>query len=101
MVKVYHRKNESLWYSIDFDTEWPIKKKSTTTNKRQQISLNAPQPRTRTSIASDADHQRVFTPNGGNVNSAYESDTEQYGAPPSVRSAMRYRSTEDNVIYKP
>lgn len=64
-------------------------------------TLGARKPRTRTSIASDQDHQRVFTPNGGNVNSAYESDTEIYGAPPSVRSAMRYRATEDNVIYKP
>ncbi|KAK4319406.1 hypothetical protein Pmani_009641 [Petrolisthes manimaculis] len=64
-------------------------------------TLGARKPRNRTSIASDADHQRVFTPNGGNVNSAYESDTEQYGAPPSIRSAMRYRTTEDNVIYKP
>lgn len=60
-----------------------------------------PQPRTRTSIASDADHQRVFTPNGGSVNDAYESDMDHYGAPPSVRSGTRYRTTEENVIYNP
>ncbi|XP_050718358.1 chitin synthase chs-2-like isoform X3 [Eriocheir sinensis] len=64
-------------------------------------TMGAKKPRNRTSIASDADHQRVFTPNGGSVNDAYESDMDNYGAPASVRSAMRYRTAEENVIYKP
>ena len=59
------------------------------------------QPRTRTSIASEADNQRVFTPTGGSINNAYESDTEHLGGGSSIRSAMRYRNAEENVIYQP
>ncbi|KAG0723346.1 Chitin synthase chs-2 [Chionoecetes opilio] len=63
-------------------------------------TMGAKKPRNRTSIASEADHQRVFTP-GGSVNDAYESEMDNYGVPASVRSVTRYRTTEENVIYKP
>ncbi|XP_069941927.1 chitin synthase chs-2 isoform X4 [Cherax quadricarinatus] len=79
-------------------------RRETVVQERRQSrmqTMGAKKPRNRTSIASEADNQRVFTPNGGNVNDAYESDTENYGPPPSVRSAMRYRAAEDNIIYNP
>nr|XP_045601815.1 chitin synthase chs-2-like isoform X3 [Procambarus clarkii] len=79
-------------------------RRETVVQERRQSkmqTMGAKKPRTRASIASEADNQRVFTPGGGNVNDAYESDNDNYGPPPSVRSAMRYRATEDNIIYNP
>ncbi|XP_071550893.1 chitin synthase chs-2 isoform X4 [Panulirus ornatus] len=79
-------------------------RRETVVQERRQSkmqTMGAKKPRTRTSIASEADNQRVFTPTGGNINDAYESDTDNYGIPPSVRSALRFARTEENVIYKP
>ncbi|KAG7158769.1 Chitin synthase chs-2-like, partial [Homarus americanus] len=78
-------------------------RRETVVQERRQskmMTMGAKKPRTRMSIASEVDNQRVFTPGGGNINDAYESDTEHYGAPPSIRSAMRYRTAEENIPSK-
>ncbi|XP_068231758.1 chitin synthase chs-2-like isoform X2 [Palaemon carinicauda] len=79
-------------------------RRETVVQERRQSkmqTLGAKKPRTRTSIASEADNQRVFTPSGGSINNAYESDTEHLGGGSSIRSAMRYRNADENVLYKP
>lgn len=48
------------------------------------------------SIASEVDNQRVF---GGNVNEAYETESDHYGMG-SVRSG-RIRGAEENVNLQP
>lgn len=48
------------------------------------------------SIASEVDNQRVF---GGNVNEAYETESDHYGMG-SVRSS-RFRGAEENVKLQP
>ena len=54
----------------------------------------------RTSIASDADNERVFSPNGGHINDAYDATSDIYGAPPSHKSGGRLsRTAEENMIY--
>ncbi|KAK7086233.1 chitin synthase I [Halocaridina rubra] len=79
-------------------------RRETVAQERKQSrmqTLGAKKPRTRTSIASEADNQRVFTPSGGSINNAYESDSEHLGGGSSIRSGVRYRTGEENVIYKP
>ncbi|XP_047473988.1 chitin synthase chs-2-like isoform X2 [Penaeus chinensis] len=59
-------------------------------------TLGAKKPRTRMSIASEVDNQRVF---GGSVNEAYEAESDHYGVG-SVRSG-RFRVAEENVNLQP
>ncbi|CAL4108316.1 unnamed protein product, partial [Meganyctiphanes norvegica] len=68
-------------------------------NTKKMQTLGAKKPRNRTSIASDVDNQRVFTPSG-TVNNAYDSESDQiYVAGSVARSIARsnFRGTEDNV----
>lgn len=72
-------------------------------NKNKMQTLGAKKPRNRTSIASDVDGSRVFTPSG-TVNAAYDSESDQiYVAGSVARSIARsnYSRGPEDVIYNP
>ena len=62
-------------------------------------------PRSRTSIASDADNERVFSPQPtglqGHINDAYDAASDTYDRSSHISSSRHSRTAEENVIYNP